>query len=87
MANKIKGNLEGAEIDVKRFYLPGIVVESKCPKCGHLHEVDMGSQYLSYPCVGDEEKINFYCEEGESENYCDTEWEVSIKLGMTVEIV
>lgn len=88
MDSKIKGKIKG-EIDVKRFYLPGIIVESKCPKCEHLHEVNMSTQYLSHPVINEPETIGFYCEEDTiTENtYCDTDWEVKIKLSMEVELV
>lgn len=32
---KIKGKVEGC-IDVKRFYLPGIEIETQCTKCSEI---------------------------------------------------
>lgn len=71
--NKVKGN-----IDVKRFYLEGIVIYENCPKCEKLIKFD-DSQYMSYPNLNRKETINILCEN------CDDFFEVSIKLTLKVE--
>lgn len=48
MIENIKGKPEG-EIDEKRFYLPGVVVNWKCDNCGHQHVHDFYQHHLSYP--------------------------------------
>jgi len=77
---KIEGTVEGASIDVKRFYLPGVVIKDVCPKCGAPWEHDFGSRYLSYPTVGARVNAGGYCQE------CDHEWEVMVVLKVSVEL-
>lgn len=43
------------EIDVKRFYIPGL--EAACPRCGKKCEHD----YLSHPTANKAEAVTFYC--------------------------
>ena len=50
-------------IDVKRFYLDGVIITCDCDKCGSILERDFGSDYLSYPTVGEPEDIEFWCED------------------------
>lgn len=70
---------KGADIDVKRFYLP---VEDyvKCPVCKKDIEINLGDQYLSYPTIGHEYEYGLYC------NGCENEFEIDIVLSMSVEI-
>lgn len=75
---KIKGKVEGCT-DVKRFYLPGIEIETQCPKCSEIKNWKGRNEYLSYPVVGSN-AINFYCDD------CDLEWEVEIQLDIMVKI-
>ena len=75
----IEGSLTpGSEIGSKRFYLPGIVIKTKCPKCGGPYEKDMGDDYLSYPRIGVEDTINGYCES------CSHSWEI---CGFTLKLI
>lgn len=75
------GTADGFEIEVKRFYLP-FTIHSCCPACGLADECDLqAEQYLSYPAIGTPESVGFYCSE------CDHEWEVNVKLGITLELV
>ena len=69
---------KGSEIDVKRFYLPGILLSFKCKKCGKLMENDYDHQYLSYPEIGEQTEY-FWCSE------CDTQHEMVINLNMSIE--
>jgi len=77
---RIEGECEG-EIDVKRFYIPGVCLYDLCPKCEEEIEMDLGVMYLSYPIVGEEKTVHFYCEE------CDEEWDNTIILEMTIKSV
>lgn len=60
--------------DIKRCYLPGAVIEVPCEKCGEKLVHDFGEQYLSYPVIGGEKIVRFYCEK------CDEEYELSITI-------
>jgi len=84
---KLNGKCEGI-VDVKRFYLPGIVLESNCPRCGILHKKDMGKEYLSYPRISTPTKIYFYCEneyEG-PKKYCNTDWNIEVSLDISLKL-
>ena len=86
--NRIEGSVKGEKIDVKRFYLPGIVVHSECPVCNSHKWMQLDVAYLSYPVVGSPEAIHFYCEsemEG-PKKYCDAEWTVEVILDISVRL-
>lgn len=86
--NRIEGSCKGAEIDVKRFYVPGVTIHTECPKCGSQKQLDLGDDYLSHPVAGSPERVGFYCEsetEG-PEKYCNTEWDVKVILDITVRL-
>ncbi len=72
---KIKGKLKG-ELEIKRFYLEGLEISEKCPKCGK--EIFI-NDYLSYPKMNDVEKIWFYCDD------CDFEFGKRIRLNISIE--
>lgn len=74
---RIEGVTRG-KIDVKRFYLPGIVAISNCPKCGKEHRQDLAKQYLCYPKAGQPTEIHFYC--GDCTGNDDTEWNEAVLL-------
>ena len=68
----------GGEIDVKRFYIPGTIIQDHCPECKHLNELDLEDQYLSYPKVGEPEGLYFHCDE------CEHEWQPEIIIEIKV---
>ena len=69
------------EIDCKRFYIPGVVLKEKCPKCGKVVEKDLHhDEYLSYPEVGIN-NIDFYHDDED----CEHEWTVPYTLKITLE--
>jgi hypothetical protein len=68
---------ESYEIGVKRFYVPGVVLKSKCPQCGKEAEKDLGDDYLSYPATNTPIYVSMY--DGEHE------WTVRIIVRVTVE--
>ena len=79
----IEGECNGAELD-KRPYLPGIVIKSKCPKCGEPYEKDMSDDYLSYPRVGTPYELNAYCRNDD----CGHEWPLgSVVVNLTLTVV
>lgn len=71
------------ELPVKRLYLPGVRVKSKCPKCGKKQVWSGDQDYLSYPTLGAWEEVSFYCDEGHEDD-C-VEWSEKVKLVLTVE--
>lgn len=75
--------IEGAatgDIDVKRFYLPGVVIKDIC-KCGSEMVKDMKKDYFSYPAWGVPEDLHLYCRD------CNTETKVKIKISCKLEVV
>ena len=70
--------LEGVAINVKRFYLP-VTLKSTCPNCSEELEYDLNDEYLFYPKVGENQHINFYCDE------CDHEHTRDLVLKMALE--
>lgn len=75
MKAKVTGTAN-CELDIKRFYMEGVSVESICPKCQRVCEQDLGSSYLSYPPTNAAFEHSFYC------NKCDTEWTVDLQLNV-----
>lgn len=78
---KIISSKPTGEIDVKRFYLDGVVVSGNCPKCKEPVELDLGEQYLSYPPMNKPFKESMYCQE------CDHEFEVKLRVNISVDLI
>lgn len=73
--------IEGApagEVDCKRFYLPGVVLRTVCPKCSAPHVRDFGDHYLSYPTMNAPEVHTLYCDG------CSHEWPVTLRLTVSL---
>lgn len=88
--NTITGNPQPFELREKRFYIPDYTISSPCPKCGEIKTRDLSIDYLSYPKANKPIKIEMYCEhysEERGEYGCENEWEVTIKISITVEII
>ncbi len=81
----IVNSTEPFDIDVKRFYVPGASLASKCPKCGREHERDFGDRYIMYPKANTPIKINLYCGDDE-DGGCGHEWSVMAVLRVTLEV-
>ena len=62
----------------KRCYVPGIIVKSKCPKCGEPFEEDLGEQYLSYGGLD----FSAYCRDEE----CGHEWGCYLKCEIRLSV-
>lgn len=71
---KLDGAGAAFELDVKRFYLPGIVLRDDCPKCGAECVHDFGKWYLSYPQANEAFLEGLYC------RACSHEWKVELIL-------
>jgi hypothetical protein len=77
---RVKGKARG-QLDVKRFYLPGVTISDDCPKCRRevAYPLSTGNdRYLSYPIVGEPSDFHFYCHE------CGAEWTVRLLLTISL---
>lgn len=83
---KIEGAVSGARLDVKRLYLPGVVITADCPVCKGKIELDLGADYLSYPPVGTEFSQFIYCPDCENEDRDGGGVSVQLKLTLKVEL-
>jgi hypothetical protein len=72
--------VDGVELDVKRLFLPGYVIETKCPECGKARELDLRKCYLSYPTSDGVTKL-YVCCEG-----CYAEFYVPVVLRLSLEL-
>lgn len=77
---KIVGKASG-EIDVKRFYIPGLEVQGNCPKCRAEFTRDFSTDYLSYPQIGEPKTLHLYCPE------CDHEWQRQMVLDISLKLI
>lgn len=84
MSNKAqiikKKTKKNASLDVKRFYVPGYVLEDVCPECGKKYKRDFEEHYINYPTIG-KQNITCWCDK------CDHEWEVKVELIVELKIV
>lgn len=78
---KLTGTPGPFDLDVKRFYIPGYKLEGPCPKCQAPYERDFNEQYLSYPQANAPTEVTLYC------GSCEHEWEVTMRLNITLELV
>jgi hypothetical protein len=70
----------------KRTYIPGVVLRSRCPKCGAPWERDLSNDYLSYPETGRAERINAYCSAEPNGEECGEEWVAGyVRVEITVD--
>lgn len=75
------GKYQRVELD-KRFYMPGYVLLSTCPKCNKKHEQDLAQNYLSYPVVGSPSLVYFCCDDDD----CNHEWQVEVVVRVSLEL-
>lgn len=81
MALTVEGTCDTVELNVKRLYLPGLKLKSKCPNCNAPYERDLGDHHLSYPVVGVPEDLTGYC------GGCEHEWALgSVVLRLSLEV-
>lgn len=73
---------EGKKTEVKRFYVPGVILPSICPGCGERVEKDLGKRYLDYPVTG--VNLLYFYHECDDEEDC--EWEVPFKFEISIEV-
>lgn len=79
---KIKSNKGRPDVSsIKRLYIPGIVLEMKCPECGGSDKLDFADDYVSHYGEGDGiEERSLYCPE------CDLEVEFKYRLVISAKI-
>ena len=83
MSTKVIENVGvGTEL-AKRTYLDGVLIEKVCD-CGNVIQVDLESDYLTYPTVGRFQNIYVYCDECGTE-YPEGTLKVKIVLNLEVE--
>ena len=80
MTCKVTGTAYG-EIDVKRFYIPGIKIKGKCKHCGKKVVFDLSEHYITNPVIGGTNQEWFYCEA------CDQNTELNIKIDISVTVI
>ncbi len=82
---EIAAATESGEFIDKRVYVPGVTLESACPKCGTVAMRDLAHEYVTqYPVSGKPYPVTFTCD---SEG-CQAEWTAGkIKYVLTVEWV
>lgn len=68
------------ELPIKRFYLP-FQTKVVCPKCASELELDMESNYISYPTLGQPNQFPVYCEK------CDDWNDFFIEINFTVKVL
>lgn len=78
---KIEYTGKSFDVEVKRFYVPGLKFMDDCPKCNKGVVMDLARDYLSYPSFNEPNAIRFYCQD------CDAEWSRDILLELTVRAV
>lgn len=70
----------GYKIPDKRFYLPGCILSSDCPKCSKEVIQDFTNDYIAYPVSGKKDLQYFYCAD------CDEEWSAPYQLTIEVKL-
>lgn len=70
------------ELDIKRFYVPGYTITSKCPRCGATAENNLEREYLSYPSLSEPTEVSFGCNDD-----CDTSWSGLVQVSVEVRAV
>ncbi len=68
------------DLEVKRFYVPGCTLKSKCPKCATDYERDCGDEYFSYPPINKPFEETLYCQN----NDCEQEWDVTLMISLVL---
>lgn len=74
---RVVGSPEQIELD-KRFYVPGVELESDCPECGETRRRSLARNYLSYPKTGVPQVEGFNCSNGH-------EWEARVVVRVVLE--
>lgn len=73
-------------VDEKHFYVPAIIRDT-CPECGTAFERDLGKHCLSFPPCGVPFNEQLCCGAKIDGKFCDHEWEVTLQLNISVELI
>lgn len=82
--NRVQWVELGTEIEVKRFYLPGVKITSTCPDCGSPVTRDLARDYLSYPTIGENTMGMYHYHE---DTDTDVVWDVKVVLHVSVRVL
>ena len=67
----------------KRQHIP-FEIRAKCPTCGGTATLDLSSDYLSYPEIGEPTEVALYCYDEDGCETCRTDITVVIGFTLTV---
>ena len=89
---RITGYDDSYPSDVKRFYIPGYLISSECPKCGMESTYDMMNVYLDYPEIGAPVDVEFGCIRGytdatKGQPECNASWIDQVVVKVTLDAV
>ena len=79
--SKIINTNQPFELEVKRFRVPGIIIETECKNCGTILRYDMETDYFCYPIVNQPFQTWIYCDE------CDEETTINLQIRIDVQLV
>jgi len=81
MRNYVKETwITSGKIDDKRFHLSGVIIERECPNCKDMVEKDLSRDYLDFPPMNEEFKLQMYC------GKCDHEFFITAQLKVKLEV-
>lgn len=78
--SNVKGEMKGF-LDVKRFYMEGVIIEHKCEKCGNLIEKDLGHDYFSEPKINEIFEDYLFC------SNCNHENKIKFKINLSLDTI
>lgn len=74
----------GAKINLKRLYLQGCVLSTRCPTCKEEIQADFSEQggySFAYPRLSEPFTIYLFCD------VCDTEIAVKVQMDLTIRLI
>lgn len=77
----IKGKVDYSQLDIKRFYLPNLVLETTCPHCKSEIKVDLADNYPYQFKEDGSCQISFNCKS------CEESVDKNMKLSISIEEV
>ena len=82
-------NIEGkphGRLELKRCYLPGVVLSDECPSCGKTKTVDLEENYLLLPPMNEAFTFTFYCGDCDEADRRPCEWQHKLVLNISVSL-
>lgn len=75
---KTSGLINYTDLDIKRFYLPGMILEETCPHCSYQNQISLSDHY-PYGFESDGScQLSFLCQS------CEEAIDLSMKLEITL---